>query len=320
VLHLRLQGLDYLRGFAIILVLVFSVWSSMYQKDPLSGLLEHNIPGQFRPGDLVFPIFLFCSGAALWFFYGKSLFAKAHFDDAVKKYFGLLLASLVISSSRFFSPFPDEVLLIAVSDILVFSALWFSGVRGLAAYAVLCALLVFAGPFLLPSFWAALISPYLGGWAAVPYYSAIVAAGALFISRAVPGRQSAKADFGFMLKWAALFALLLALSTLVIPIDKMGLSLSFQFASVLVSSVLLSMCIWAFDAAKASFPPISLLGSHSLHGWALLFFFTAGIWDLGMQCSFSPAAYLPVCALLVLGLYASVAASQAMLGMIRKRK
>ena len=305
---MRLNSLDHLRGFGIILVIVFSLWQFMYFQVPEFGLLVHNQQGEFNFGDLVFPLFLFCTGVSVWFYYNRHRARGGKIEQAEKKFLSLLIVALVISSFHLFGTFPDEVTLIALCDILLFNLLWHRvSRRFLLAYSIAFPLLLFAFQKFLPQFWAPFSGMYLRGIFAIPYYLIIAIFGSIMAQDAFPNAAfDRKKSFSALEKWIIILLSASLASSLLFPIDKMGFSPSFLPAALLFSAALFWLFLHLFEVRRLQIDFLRLIGKRSLWGWALLFFFSGAIFVLGTRGSYDPAIYLPLCALLLILLYAAL--------------
>lgn len=305
---MRLAALDHLRGFGIILVIVFSLWQWMYYPTDEFGLLVHNQHGEFHFGDLIFPLFLFCSGVSVWLYYGKLVRFGGSIADAEKKFMLLLLAALVISGAHLFSPFPDEVMVIAACSIILFNLLWYRVSRKyLLAYSVLLPLSLSALQYPQPEIWKLAGDYYLGGPLAIPYYLIAVILGAIIAQDAFPGGNfEQRKSFNAIGKWLAILLAATVASALIFPIDKMNLSPSFLPASALFSASLLWLFLRLFESRGLKIDFLRLIGAHSLWGWGLLFYVSSGIWFAKRRGEIDPSTYLPFCALLLALLYAAL--------------
>ena len=304
---MRISGLDHLRGIGIVLVIVFSLWYLMYYpSEPGFGLLVHIVPGQLHPGDFVFPLFVFCSGASLWLFSGRM--GQKSLARAEKRYLWLLLAAIAISGMRLFAPFPDEVTTIALCDLIALEAFWPDSSARLKS--LLAALLAFfiAAPVLLPAQFASFASQYLGGWLAIPYYLILLIAGFMVSMAAFPNGKSGRGTLVCLAKWVAAFSALAALGSLLWPLDRTALSLSFLALAAAVSTLLLLALVWLCDGLGFKSRFLAVLGANSLWGWALLYAVSSIFWLSGSKGSFYPIIYLPFCALLLILLYAAMLA------------
>lgn len=280
----------------------------MYYPADEFGLLVHNQQGEFRFGDLIFPLFLFCSGVSAWLYYCKLVRFGGSIVDAEKKFLLLLLAALVISGAHLLSPFPDEVMLIATCGIITFNLLWYKVSRNrLFAYSVLLPLFLSALQSSQPEIWELAGDYYLGGPLAVPYYLVIVIFGAVIAQDAFPqGNFRQKASFNAIEKWLAVLLAATVASAIIFPIDKMNLSPSFLPVSALFSASLLWLFLRLFESRRLRIDFIRLIGAHSLWGWGLLFYVSGAIWIAKRRGDFDPSIYLPFCALLLILLYAAL--------------
>lgn len=305
---MRLSSLDHLRGFGIILVLVFSLWQWMYYPTGEFGLFVHNRHGEFHFGDLILSLFLFCSGVSVWFYYGKLVRSSGSIADAEKKFLLLALSALVISGAHLFGFFPDEVLIIAACDILLFNLLWHKASRTfLFAYSLLLPLLMFALQSLQPEVWKLAFGYYLGGWLGIAYWLVLVILGAIIAQDAFPnGKFEQKKPFKAIEKWLAVLLFFAAVTALLSPIDKMNLSPSFLPVSALYTASLFWLFLHLFEARKLNIGFLRLMGAHSLWGWGLLFFVSGAIWFNGSRGDFDPSIYFPFCLLLLILLCAAL--------------
>ena len=305
---MRILGLDHLRGFGIILVIVFSLWQWMYYPVPEFSLLVHNQNGQFRFGDLIFPLFLFCSGVSAWLLCSKLRQSGRTIAEAEKKYLLLILTALVISAAHLFTPFPDEVMMIAVCNVILFNLLWSNVSRkSLIAASILLPLMLFAFKSLSPDIWKMVGDFYLGGWLGLLYYLPIVIIGSVIAQDTLPGGKfEPKTAFKAIEKWLAIFLAAAIISALIFPIDKMGISPSFLPVAMLACASLFWLFLNICDQMGFNSGFLRLIGAHSLWGWALLFFVSGGIFAQKKMGDFDPSIYLPFCALLLLLLYAAL--------------
>ncbi|MFH1080835.1 MAG: hypothetical protein V1766_11375 [Pseudomonadota bacterium] len=304
---MRIEGLDHLRGIGVLLVLFFSVAPWVYVQGGYE-FLNHVIKGEFHLGDLVFPLFLFSSGTSIFLY--LALHGKVGFFDGAKKYAKLLFVALFISALRLFLPFPDEVMVIAVCDTLIFAVLMVSGKRGLAAYCIAGMALLATMPNFAAGLWEELTKPYLGGTIGIIYYS-LYAAGGFFAASAAlqnypkkidPSAPEAYAKFGI----AALIVFLVSL--MFWEIDRTGLSITFVFLSLAVYCFALAFLVWLCDNKKIHNGLISTLGSVSIVGWAVFYATTSAVLLSGESWAFSWSNYLLVLAAMVSVCYVSIKA------------
>jgi predicted acyltransferase len=307
----RVAGLDIARGMAIMAAIVFSLWGSLFSSPPLE-ILRHNMPGKFTPGDLIFPIFLFCSGVSLWLYLVRLKGREGRIEEAERKYFDLLLFAAFIAIPRFFISFPDEVAIISICGIIALNLAWKGSRTLLAAYAAAVMAILMAWQAYLPNEWNAVSSGYLGGWAAVPYYSIMAVFGVLVAKDAFPkGEFAGTATLRALGIWAVFWLVLASAIASVSPIDKIGLSPSFAAVSIFASLAFLMACIWIADQKGFRNGFASLLGANSIYGWAMILaFFTASvllqIMGRGTAYACDWPCYLLLCAFVIISLYAAL--------------
>ncbi len=296
---MRLSALDHLRGAGILLVFLFSFWTWLYPNAPAPDAIVHNVPGQLHAGDLVFALFIFCSGVSLWFFYRRCLLRKLQFDSAAGRYLRLLGLAILISAVRLFTPFPDEVIFIALSALLVLPLLWLRRPLIPAVYAALVlAVLVGLRP-LAPELWYSLTAPYLGGILGVFYYSLLALAACAVAAFAFPSGLLDKRSLPALWKsWGLALALLAASSLVLGAPDKMGLSISFLALSLAVFIPLLALSIHLFDNLRWRLPLVVRIGASSLAGWAAFYAVSALFWYRGWGGSLDSGLYPLFCVLL----------------------
>lgn len=301
---MRVSGLDHLRGLGVVCVIVFSLWYWMYYPEPSFSPLVHVVPGEFHIGDLVFPLFVFCSGVSLHLYSQKVKKRGGTAADAERKYLKLLLVALAICGLRLFLSFPDEVMVIAMCDIIAVNLFWSSGKSTVLRSALLIAALLLAVQAFLPSIWAYATGTYLGGWLAIPYYLIILLFGLFVAQQAFPdGEYAPKATLRALLKWSAAFALASILCLLLWPLDRSALTLTFIAFSTAASAIMLLVFVRICDkwGRRSSF--LSVLGANSLWGWALLYALSTMFWFMGKKGNYYTWAYLPFCALVLFALY-----------------
>jgi hypothetical protein len=290
---MRLEGLDHLRGIGVLLVLFFSVAPWVYFQGGYE-FLNHDIKGEFHLGDFVFPLFLFSSGTSI--FLDIALHGKIRFFDGAKKYAKLLSIALLISALRLFLPFPDEVMVIAVCDTLIFLILMVSGIRGLAAFCIAGIALLATMPIFTSVLWEELTKPYLGGVIGIIYYSLYVAGGFFVASVALQNysriiESSAPKMYA---KFGIAAQLVFWVSLIFWEIDRIELSITFIFLSLAVYCFALGFLVWLCDIKKVRNDFISTIGSASIIGWAVFYATTSAVLLCGENWAFSWGNYLLV--------------------------
>ncbi|VVB56861.1 Uncharacterised protein [uncultured archaeon] len=312
---LRLSALDHLRGLGILLVFLFSFWYWLYPGGAVPALIEHNVPGQVHAGDFVFALFIFCSGVSLWFFCARARQTRVPLDSALGRYLRLLGLALLISATRLFVPFPDEVLIIALSALIALLVVWLGRplLSGLWALAVVA---VFSGlKFGAPAFWSSLTAPYLGGFTAVFYYSLLTLAAAIISARAFPRARLEPGSIPSLWNsWGWALAGLALTLPLGLP-DKVGLSFSFLALSLAIFIPLLVLAIRIFDAGGLRLPLAGRIGASSLAGWAVFYAVSALVWYRDWGNRLDPSLYVLFCA----ALYVLLALALHLLDFARER-
>ena len=313
----RLRALDHLRGLGILAVLVFSLWGWLYSS-PAPALLAHGVAGQLHPGDLIFPLFAFCSGVSLWFYVCRQRARGQTLETAAGHYLRLLVLALLISATRIFLPFPDEVMFIALSGLLILPLIWplgkpvssFSSRIPSLALPLVYSLLILALRILLPvadpALFRQLASGYLGGWMGLFYYSLLLLAAALLACRAFPSAQFSPSSKPVLMRAAAISLALFCLLSLFDFPDRTALSLSFLALSFAAGVILLKLFIHLFDSGQRRWRLAEAVGRFSLAGWALFYAVSSIFWHLHLSDRLDPLLYPIFCILLYLALGAAL--------------
>ena len=309
----RLLALDHMRGFGILAVLIFSLWGWLYSS-PSPAWMVHNAAGQFHLGDLIFPLFVFCSGFSLWFYVCSQRSRGASLEAAAGHHFRLLLLALLISAMRAFFPFPDEVMFIALGGLLVLPLVWGLGGRGAnpptrirwfaipLAYAAVVLALRFLLPLADSPLYHQLASGYLGGFMGLLYYSLLMLAASLLASLAFPAVNPTHLFKPVILRAAALSLPIFGLLSLVDFPDRTALSLSFLILVFSIGAFLLLLFIHLFDEGRRRIWLVEAVGRSSLAGWALFYAVSSLFWHLGLADKLDPNLYLVLCVALYLAL------------------
>jgi hypothetical protein len=264
----------------------------------------HIVKGELHPGDFVFPLFLFCSGASLWLYLCKLKPRGGGLAQAERKYLWLLLAALAISGMRLFVAVPDEVITIAVCGLVSLNIFWHFGLRGIA----IAALALFASFALLaaifPAFLAQASNDYIGGWAGALYFLVMYLAGFVVSQAAFPnGRFFGQKTYRTLSLWLLAFSALALACSFAWDFDRAALSPAFVPLSLSISTLMLLFFTWLCDSVGLRSRFLTTLGQNSLWGWALLCVLTTAFWLMGKKGAYLPGIYLPFCALLPLALY-----------------
>ncbi|MCX8197100.1 MAG: hypothetical protein N3G80_02165 [Candidatus Micrarchaeota archaeon] len=303
---MRISGIDHLRGFFISLAIIFSLWQSMYSKPDSFSMLKHVVVGHFYPGDLIFPFFLFCSGASLWLLLYKIKMKRLGIHEAEKKYLNLLLLGSFLCGTRLFSTFPDEVVLIAISALVSINIFWLFGLTGIyLAFGLLVFSFLFLWTFF-PWVFGLFYFKYLNGEIGIPYFLAIYLSGFIVSSAAFPRAQASFESIRRAAKLLLLFSVATFLSLLIWPPYRANLSISFLMLSIALSIFALIFSVFLFDFGKKKIHLFLVLGQNSIWGWVLISLF----FSLSLVFDFINAVpeifYLPFCVSLIFLLYAAL--------------
>ncbi len=274
---MRVRGIDRFRGLAIVLMVFFTL---LYWFDsPLPDILVHNEPQSFHIGDIILPMFLFASGMSLVFFRRKreEKGRMGYWLDVFERAGKLLMVWF------FLSPFTagflgmDEIML----SVLLFIPCAFlvrqpdDFVLAVAA-APIIAYLALAQMGMLPAF----DDPYLGGYAAAPFYLPVMLAGIL------AGRRMD--ELPKLIAIAAIASLILLLFA---PPYKLSAS-----PSLMVISVAISLAIFGL-VRHMDIRPLEYLGREPLRYWIMMLAILLIPLDLAVLASGSmkaPAADWPL--------------------------
>ncbi|MFH1520170.1 MAG: heparan-alpha-glucosaminide N-acetyltransferase domain-containing protein, partial [Candidatus Micrarchaeota archaeon] len=281
---MRVAAIDMFRGLSIVLMVVFTV--ILVLSNILPWPLTHNVPGTLRPGDFVFPMFIFASGMSLVFFdqKRKKLKRNQYILDVIERFGKLVLIWFFLSpfsAGRFLGV--DEILVIALLMIPSLLLVKFSEKK-----IAIVALSVFILYFVL-SAWNSLPyfnEDYLGGYGAVIFYLPVMLAGV------ITGKNIKETK-----KLIVPVVIISLLLLLFIQPYKNIVSPSFMALSVLVSLVLFECC------KKIKFEPLEYLGKKPIRYWVLMFLvigipivFYAGYSEKTLPLDFDwPVATIIVC-------------------------
>lgn len=260
----RLFAIDVFRGLAIVLMVFFTIMARLSSDLPF--LLEHNVPGELRLGDMVLSFFLFASGMSLFFFVKKRKRQMTLVLDSVErigKILGVGFLFSVFSAGYLFGL--DEMVLNAALFPFVLLLAFYSSV-----WYLVISLVIFLGYLAIQSFGSIAIfdQAYLGGYPGVIFYLPIMLAG-LALSKILT--DQGKIDYGKLQRMLLIVSLLFILFVFLTPIDKLGVTPSFMLISIL-ASVALYLGIDRISTANW-LKPLEYLGKRPLRYWAFMFIF-----------------------------------------------
>ncbi|MEM4348081.1 MAG: hypothetical protein QXN37_00745 [Candidatus Anstonellaceae archaeon] len=304
---MRISAIDHLRGIFICLAIIFSLWHSLCTPDPSYSLFFHLIPQKFQPGDLIFPVFLFSSGASLWLYLHKLKQSNGRLVTAEKKYLNLLLIGIFFAGVKLFLVFPDEVTIIALLGLISINIFWSFGFFGIYIVAAILSISLLLLWLLFPSIPLSYSFRMLGGELGFAYFAIIYLVGFVISGFAFPSSTS---NFESVKKLSYSLLALAFISfffSLLWPIDRTSLSPSFLAFSLSVSIFILTLLVLLCDIFDVKFGFFELLGQNSIWGWGLISIFQSSSLFFDFQTAMSVWLYLICCAILLLLLYGAVA-------------
>ncbi|MEM4555046.1 MAG: hypothetical protein QXT25_04310 [Candidatus Anstonellaceae archaeon] len=283
------------------------MWQWFCIHDESYALFFHVVPQKFYPGDLIFPVFLFASGASLWLYIFKLKRKRQSLVEAERKYLSLLLLGFFFSGLKFFSIFPDEVMIIALLGILSLNLFWAFGRTGVYLAAVALSLF-----FLWLWVWSpGIIFQYyfkmLGGELGFAYFAIIYLVGFAVSSYAFPSAVPNSASLKKLSLLLLHIAFLAFFFSLLWPIERLSLSPSFLALSLSVSLLILTILVLLCDLWGFKSDFFVLLGQNSIWGWGLLSISLPISFVFNLKVAMPVWLYLLCCIALIFLLYAALA-------------
>lgn len=266
----RIAAIDAFRGLSIAAMVFFGILAGL--SNNLPWLLQHNVSNEFRPGDLVLPMFLFVSGLSLPYFLERRK------SDPQK----LLLDSIgrmgkLLGVGFLFSGFStgqllgmDEMVLNAV----LFPAAWLMARYGSIITWSILFVAILAGYSIVHASIGTTIfeKAVLGGYPAAMFYFPVMLAGVIAGKGMVGQGVGGGLDTHKWLKTAAAAIAGALLLGLVFPIDKLHVTPSFMMLGIGVSiAILLGMDVAGRRGLRL--PTIEYMGQNPLRYWVFLFLF-----------------------------------------------
>jgi len=266
----RFASLDAYRGLAVALMLFFSFMPLLSYGVP--RFLLHNQGNGLLFGDLVAPMFQFMVGVSLAVSVAKRRKERLSEDKlairATRRFALILLLGIALDAVTYMDTVTWGVLeTIGVSGII--ALLLKDGSDGEIALFSVALLTVYGAASTQPMFIALLWALPHGGPLGAFSYTVMTLAGLVVGRHLVEGRENFQNNL--MLASIALMLVGAGLS-LVVPFNKLLVSVSFSVFATGAAAFFFSILYWLFEERKAAFAPLADIGRRALTVWVMQYF------------------------------------------------